>query len=134
MSVYNAMRTAIYSKLSADGTLISALGGTVIYFAQAPDSASPPFVVFNFQGGGPLNINANDLRDQIVFVRGFADNPTKVGDIDAACSDLLHRSSIDVSGYTNFWLAREQDLSLVENLPNNVKRYMAGALYRVRIA
>ena len=45
----------------------------------------------------------------------------------------LHMQTLSVTGWTNFWLARETEVALVENLPNVEKSYMAGALYRVRL-
>ncbi len=135
MSVFNVLNEAIYNALSADSQLTSLLSGTAaIYYLQAPDGAELDYVVFSHQGGGPENITASDMRNQLVFVRGYsAVGPAKAGSIDARCSAILHGKALNVSGYTNFWLAREDDLSLVMNAPDGNQVWMAGAIYRVRL-
>ena len=69
MSVLNVTNAGIYSKLSANSTLTTLLGGTAIYYQQAPDNQALPFVVYSLQAGGPDNINPSDLRNQVYFVR-----------------------------------------------------------------
>jgi len=135
MSVVNALNAAIYSKLNAATALTNLLAGTTsIYYQQAPDEASYDYVVFSHQAGGPANIYAGDLRDQLVFVRGYsATGPAAAGSIDAQISALLHRNSVSVSGYDNFWLVRQEEFNLIENAPNNNKVWMAGAIYRIRL-
>lgn len=133
MSVVNALNTAVYTVLSANSTLTSLLGGTAIYYLQAPDNASLPYVVFSHQAGQPDNTHAHDMRNQVVFVRGYAGTVTVAGSIDLHCGTTLHRRGLSVSGYTNFWTAREQEFSMIENEPNGEKTYMAGAYYRVRL-
>lgn len=134
MSILNLLNTGIYSKLSGGTALTSLLSSsTAIYYQQAPDGASLPYVVFSHQAGGPENITSSDLRNQIVYVRGVARTPTLVNSIDAAISDLLHRQALTIAGYTNFWTARESEINLVENEPNTGRVYIAGALYRIRV-
>lgn len=135
MSVLNALNAAIYSQLNAATALTSLLAGTTaIYYQQAPDEAAYDYVVFSHPAGGPENIYSGDLRDQLVFVRGYSNTgPAAAGSIDAQISASLHGGSINVSGYTNFWLVREQDFSLVEAPPRGERVYMAGANYRIRL-
>ena len=135
MSVLNLLNAAIYSKLNAATALTSLLAGTTsIYYEQAPDEVTFDYVVFSNQAGGPTNYYPHDSRDQLVFVRGYSTTgPAAAGTIDTQISTLLHRGSINVSGYTNYWLAREEDVDLVENAPDMKKVWMAGAIYRVRL-
>jgi len=135
MSVLNALNTALYSKLNAATALTNLLAGTTsIYYQQAPDGVTFDYVVFSHQAGGPENIYSGDLRDQLVYVRGYSTTgPAAAGSIDAQVSTLLHRGTVNVSGYTNFWMVREQEFSLVENAPNGKKVWMAGAFYRIRL-
>ena len=135
MSVVNALNSAIYGKLNASTALTNLLAGTTsIYYLQAPDEASYDYVVFSHQAGSPENIYAGDLRNQLVYVRGYSTTgPAAAGSIDAQISGLLHRGSVTVSGYDNFWLVREEEFNLVENAPNGTKVWMAGAFYRIRI-
>jgi len=135
MSVVNALNTALYGKLTAATALTNLLAGTTsIYYQQAPAEATFDYVVFSHQAGGPANIYPGDLRNQLVFVRGYSTTgPAAAGSIDAQISTLLHKGSVNVSGYDNFWLVREEEFNIVENAPNGTKVWMAGAFYRVRL-
>lgn len=134
MSMLNAIAMAMYSKLTGGSALMAMLSGpTCVYHMQAPTSAALSYVVFNLQGGGVENITPSDMRNLIYFVRGYADTAVKAGNIDAQISLLLHKQTLTVSGYTNFWLARETDLAAVENPPDKKPIYMAGGLYRIRL-
>lgn len=137
MSIFNALNTSIYSALSGSTALTSLLAGgtagTAIFYLQAPDSKPLPYVVWSYQGGGPLNLAPSDLRDELLFVRAYAASPGLAGSIDAQLSTLLHRKKLTVTGWTNFWTAREGDLALVENQPNQTQVFMAGAIYRIRL-
>ena len=135
MSVTNALNVALYGKMNAATALTGLLAGTTsIYYQQAPDEAVFDYVVFSYQGGGPTNYYPHESRDQLIFVRGYSTTgPAAAGTIDSQISTLLHRGSVNVSGYSNYWLARETDVNLVENTPNKTKVWMAGAIYRVRL-
>lgn len=133
MSVLNVTNAAIYSKLASNSTLTALLGGTAIYYQQAPDNQALPFVVFSLQAGGPQNINPSDLRNQLYFVRGYAATPALAGSIDAQCNASLHGVTLTVSGYTNFWTVRENDFAMPINEPNGARSNMAGAYYRIRL-
>lgn len=133
MSVLNVTNAAIYSKLAANSTLTTLLGGTAIYDEHAPDNQALPFVVFSLQAGGPENINPSDLRNQLYFVRGYAATRDLAGSIDAQCSTSLHKATLTVSGYTNFWTVRETDFAMPIIEPNGKRIYMAGAYYRIRL-
>jgi hypothetical protein len=109
------------------------LGGTAIFYQQAPDNTALPYVVFSHQAGQPDNTHGRDMRNQIVYVRCYSGTVAQAGSIDSICGTTLHRRSLSVTGYTNFWTAREQEFSIVENEPNGEKTYMAGAYYRVRL-
>lgn len=132
--IFGAMGTAIFSKLAAGTALTAALGGTAIYVDQAPDDASLPYVVFSHTAGGPDNLTPRDMRTHLWFVRAYSDNRASVNIYDGLIGDLLHKGSLSVSGWTTFWLVREEDFSLIENLPNHTNVFMAGANYRVRIS
>lgn len=134
MSLHNAIGSAIYSKLSSGTALTALLPGTSsIYHLQAPEGEAYPYVIYSLSGGGPLNITPSDLRDEVYFIRGYSPDDLTAGSIDAQISNLLHGGSITVSGYTNYFTTREQDLELVESLPNGQLVYMAGAYYRIQL-
>lgn len=130
---FGAMGTAIYNKLKAGTALTAELGGTLIYESQAPDNAALPFVVYNHQGGGPENISPGNLQSDIWQVRGYAATRAAANRIDGLVYDLLHKGSLTVTGYTNIWTVKEQNISMLENPPDGVKIYSAGGLYRVRL-
>jgi hypothetical protein len=134
MSVFNVLNAAIYTTLSGGTALTNLLGGTLVYYQQAPDGKAPPYLIYNFQGGGYEAITPRDMWNGIYFVRGFSPNAATAGSIDAQAHALLHKKALSVAGWTNFWLVREQDMALVENLPNGKKLYMAGGMYRVRLS
>jgi hypothetical protein len=133
MSVFNGLNAAMYTTLAGGTALTNLLGGTFVYYQQAPDEKAAPYLIYNFQGGGYEPITPKDMWNGLYFVRGFSPNAATAGSIDAQAHALLHKKTLNVAGWTNFWLVREQDMALVENLPNGKKVYMAGGMYRIRL-
>jgi len=136
MSAYNALNTAIYSTLSG-GTALTALlaGTTAVYYMQAPDAATLDYVVWNWQAG-PTDDNETAKRANtgLAFVRAYSGtSAARAGSIDAQIDALLHNKTLTVSGWTNFWTAREESMSLVEVDEAGKQIFMAGATYRVRL-
>jgi len=130
----NDLDSAIYTRLQ--GTAITSLlsGTTALYHIQAPDNAVLPYICWNIQGGGDENLDANRTKNLVVFVRAYSENkPAVAGSIDAQIDAALHLAPLTVSGWTNIWLAREQDIETVQVEPNGNKFFMAGGLYRVRL-
>jgi len=126
--------TGIYSKLSADATLVALLSaGTPIYQMQAPPDTARPYIIYFHAGGGNENITPSDLRSLVYAVKGVSDTLVAAGNIDARIEDVLHNQSITVTGYTNIWLAREDEVQLVEIAPDGNPIYHYGAYYRIRI-
>jgi hypothetical protein len=130
------LAAGIYSKLTGGTALTALLAGTAsVYHLQAPDNATLPYVVYNVQGGGDTNISPNRAKDLLVWVRAYTAESAKAAAlIDNQVDALLHNGTITVTGWTNYWLARETDLATVENPPDGSKIYHAGGLYRVRLA
>ena len=130
----NEFDAALYSRLQ--GTAITALlaGTTSIYKSQAPEGASFPFIVWNLQGGGPVNLDANRVDNLVYYVRAYSENSAaQAGSIDLQIDTALHLAPLTVSGWTNTWLAREQAIELVTTEPSGKMIHSAGALYRVRL-
>jgi hypothetical protein len=131
-----ALNTAIYSRLSSATALTSLLSGTsAIYATQAPEQAVYPYVVYSLQGGGDENMTANRTKNLVVFVRAYSkQSNAQAGSIDAQLDTALHMIPFtSVSGWANIWMAREDDLELVENPPTGGQIWMNGGLYRVRL-
>lgn len=131
----NVLDSAIYSKLQTTSGVTSLLAGTTsIYHMQAPKDASYPYVVFSIQGGGDENLTANRTKNLVCFIRAYSGvSAAQAGSIDAQIDTALHLNPLTVSGWTNFWMAREQDFENVENEPDGQKIFMAGAFYRTRL-
>ena len=132
-SEMNALDTAIYSRLQ--GTAITSLlaGTTSLYHLQAPENAALPYVVWNIQGGGDENLTQNRTKNLVVFIRAYSENSAALaGSIDDKVDAALSNSSpLTVNGWTNIWLAREQDLETVQLEPSGRQVHMAGGLFRV---
>ena len=133
MSVYNALNAAIYSALSGGTALTTALGGTAIYFQQAPDGAALPYVVWSYPAGGDDNLTSSRMKSMVAYVRGYAEKAAQAGTIDGYCDALLHGRVLSVTGWDNFWSAREEDIAYMETLPDNTRAYSAGGYYRFRL-
>lgn len=133
----NALNAAIYTRLTGIGSsaLTSLLASaTSVYYQQAPDDAAFDYVVFSLQGGGDENLTPNRTKNLVLFVRGYSQTgAAKAGQIDAAADALLHGAALTVTGWTNFWIAREDELALVEIDQAGKKTYMSGGLYRCRL-
>lgn len=132
----NVLNTAIYAKLASTSAITSLLaeGTASIYHLQAKNNASLPYIVYSTQGGGDENDTANRTKNLVKFVRAYSGvSALQAGSIDAQIDAALHLVPLTVSGWTDFWLAREEDLETVETEPNGIKKYMQGGFYRVRL-
>lgn len=130
----NALNTGIYNALKAGTALTSLLGGTAIYYIQAPDDTAYPYVVFSIQGGGDLNLSPSRMKDTLYFVRGYSKvSPAAAGSIDAQLDALLHNKTITVTGWSNYNTQRETDIENSEVDNANQTIYMAGGVYRVSL-
>jgi len=122
------------SKLAGDGTLVAMLtDGTAIYQDQAPPGTARPYVIFGWAGGGNENINPSELLNFVYSVKGVSDVLETASDIAARVKTVLHKQSITVVGYTNFWLNAEGELRLTEVAPDGDPIYHRGAFYRIRL-
>ena len=135
MSAWNPLNTCVYGTLSADGTLTGMLAtGTPIYYMQAPDNATYPYVVFSWQSGTDDNETPRRSKDMLLWARAHCSvGPAQAGSIDARIDTLINGVTLTVSGWANFWTAREQDISFVDTLQDNNKVWTAGGIYRIRI-
>ena len=136
MSVFNALGSAVYSKLSG-GTALTALlsGGTAsVYNNEPPFEAAYDYVVFNVQTGSEGNDTAHRVKDITLQVRAYATNLARAGSIDAQCDTLLHRQALSVSGWSEiFTPQRTQDIEMIEYDEANRPLYSRGGLYDLKI-
>ena len=131
----NALNSALYSKLQTTSGITSLLSGTTaIYNQQAPEGATLPFVVFSTPSEVDENMSQNRTKNNVVFIRAYSGvSASQAGSIDAAIDTALHLIPLTVSGWTNFWMVREQGIELVETQPSGKIIYSSGANYRCRL-
>lgn len=134
MSFPNLLHAALYSRMNAATALTALLSGTTaIYYQQAPPDASLDYVVFSLQAGGNDNDTAHRVKSPLYFIRGYSSTgPAKAGSIDTQIDTLFHQAAISISGWSNFWIAREEDLHNFEIDAANQTTWMAGGFYRIR--
>ena len=130
----NQVDTAIYSTLTGGTALTSLLASSSsVYHIRAPNVTTFPYVVFSLQGGGPENITPSDLWNVVYFIRAYsATNATAASNIHAEIRKLLHKKTLTISGFTNFWSALETELETAEENPDKTPIFMSGGLYRIR--
>lgn len=131
----NEINSAVYSKLNSATALTSMLAGTTaIYHMQAPDNATLPYVVFSHAAGGADSMTPKERENVLEFVRAYSDtSAAHAGSINTKIRDTLHKKSITVSGYANFWLQKEIHFENIDNLPTGNKVWMQGDYYRIRL-
>ena len=131
----NALNQAIYSRLQTTGSINSLLAGTTaIYHMQAPAGQAYPYIVFSSQSEVTENRTPHRTDNDVIFIRAYsAVSAAQAGSIDARIDTAVHLVPLTVSGWTNYWLAREQGLATVETEPSARPIYMQGAMYRVRL-
>lgn len=132
----NEFEAALYTRLTGEASVTALLAGTAsIYNQQAPPGDDYPLIVFQYQGGGDENKSPHRARNVLYTIKAISEEGlTDAGAIDAAIDTVLHLDELTVSGWSNFWLAREDDLRLVETTPEGKRYYHAGGIYRARIA
>jgi len=126
---------AFYTTLTGGTALTALLAGTAsVYDTQAPDNATLPYVVFSHQAGGPENVDANNLEQNLWYVRAYSATSAKTAtEIFAQADTLINRVNISITGFNTIWCAREENIKLVENTPSG-RIWSAGGLYRIRTA
>lgn len=132
-SVDQLLETGLFNKLTGSSALISELGGTAIYKLIAPPSVSLPYLIFQWQGGGDENQTPSRLLNEIFTVKGVAGSNAKAHAIAEDIDNALHDQALTVTGWSNFWLAREGRVSYHEVEPDGQAVYHEGGMYRIRL-
>lgn len=132
-NVSAVLEAAIYTKLTGQASLITALGGTAIYNQMAPQPAPAKYCVYQWQGGGDANESPTRMRNLLYNVRGVATTKSAAGSIDAAIDDALHNKTLTVTGWSNILCMRETDINFPELDSGGVWRFHAGGIYRIII-
>ena len=135
MSAFNAMGSAVYSKLSS-GTALTALlakGTASIHSVEAPFDAEYDYVIFNVQDGAEPNDSGHRVKDVTLQVRAYSTNLTRAGTIDSECDALLHAGTLTLTGWQLIRMVRSQDVEVVEYDEASRPIYTRGGLYDVKI-
>ena len=131
-SYINALNAAIYSKLSGGTALTTALGGTCIYHGVAPEGKALPYVIWSYVAGGHENMTPHESVNAVIYVRAYAADAKKAAQLDGYAAELLE-TTLTMTSWNNFWLAREESIVLPEIDEAGKSTWSCGAYYRVRL-
>jgi len=126
-----ALETGLFNALKNDSALTTALGGTLIYNKLAPQGTTGSYAVFQWQGGGDENDTPTRSRSVLYTVRCIADSQATAATLAGLVDDVLHNQTLTISGYSNYWTAKEQDLNLLELTAGADPKYHVGGIYRI---
>lgn len=131
----NAVETALYDALSGTSAITDLLGDSdQVYNTEIPRDATYPVVVFQFSAGGDEHLTPTRSRNPSYIVKAITQTSFEdAGDIDAQIDATLHHGTISVSGYTVYWLARDNDIRMQETTEQGDHYYHSGGFYRCRI-
>lgn len=131
----NALKQALYTKLTDGTALVAKLAGTAsVYDLVPPSGAAFPYVVFGHSGGGDENITPTRYKNVLYFVKAVSKTSAKnAGEIDTEIDTLLHDSTLSVTGWTNFGIARESDIDYSEFDREGRSIWHVGGVYRIRL-
>jgi hypothetical protein len=127
LSIKGALNATIYSALNGKTT-----AAAKVYYLLAPDNTALPYIVWDYVNEGDDNATPRRAKNAVLFIRAYASTPADANTIDAAIDTELHDKVLTITGWTNFWTARENGMSTVEVDASGRKTYMAGADYRIR--
>ena len=140
MSSQMVLNTAIYTRLAGTaGTVLTSLltGGTAVpsvFYQQAPDNISAPYVVWFYPSEIDLNIIPHRIKDIVIRVQGYTTSPALAGTIDAQIDTLLNEAELSTgTPWTNIWLRRENGFQMVSPTEAGVRYYTSGADYRAEL-
>jgi hypothetical protein len=128
-----AIDDAMYDKL-AGASGVTALVSTRIYRGAAPQGATAPYVIYAVQAGGDENLTPADSINLLYQVRGVSKvSAAEAAQIGDAIRAALHRQTLSITGWTNYWMARTAQIQTVETTPEGLRFWHDGGLYRVRV-
>jgi hypothetical protein len=125
--------TAFYTKLNVSA--ITTLATSGVHNKLAPAGTPLPYVIFQQQGGGDENATPTRSRMPLYVVKAIASSQSAATAIDSAIDALLNNGSLlSISGWTTYWLMREQDVNYIEVTAQGVPIYHIGGIYRLRFS
>jgi hypothetical protein len=139
MSTLSATPVTLYDLLSGEEDLTDLLAivpGTedepAIYDTFAADNAPMPYVIYQHQGGGPRLINPSPIEGNLWTVKAYSNqSAAEAAEIFDAFDVLLDKQKLEITGLSNYWVAREQNFKLATTAPNKQMIWMVGGIYRI---
>lgn len=95
------IEAAIYSVLSADGT-VTGLVGTNIADTFVPQSFTRPYLVISQIAGGNTNISGLDDVNVIFQITAVAESNSSAKQAIEAAHDALHKVELSITGWSNY--------------------------------
>jgi hypothetical protein len=136
MTQPTAAETWLYSKLSADATLLG-LVSTRIYGYVAPPQTTYPLVIYQYQAGHDVGgVSAVRIMSQEVYVVKAVGRDTSFSTLKPIAKridELLHRASGSTADGQVLACVREQPFRMVEVEDGIEYRYLGG-IYRIFVA
>jgi len=133
----NEIEAGLYGALSADTAIIDALSGsTAIYNQLAPQTASPPYIVFGPGFGGKENNTPGDLRNYVYPIKAVTtgeQGSKAAGTLAALILTCLHGATLTVDGFTNFRTQAEGQIQFMEMSRDGKPIFHSGYDIRIRI-
>lgn len=129
----NALEKAIYNALTGDAALNAIVGGR-IYNSLAHATATLPLVIFSLASGTEDNVTPTDSRRLIYAVRCISESLEEAGRASEAIRGALHRKTLSVDGWTNYWSAQVTDIRYREVDPAGRSYWHAGGEFEFRIS
>jgi hypothetical protein len=127
-----ALEEALFTTLN--DASIAAAGASGVHNRIAPQGSPLPYVIVGWQGGGDENSSPRRARNTLYSVQALAETLDDAEAIDAALDALLHMHTLAVTGWDNFWMAREGDIAYQEVDPTGRPIFHAGGIYRIRLS
>lgn len=137
MATLNAVKAALYTKLTGGTALTALLSGTAaVYESLAPSGAQAPYVIYQKQAGsGAYTLGDGKATDTHVFlVKAVTDEPSakRAGEIREQIDILLDRGSLTITGGTALLIRRGSDVEYPE-LAEGRRINHVGATYRIEV-
>lgn len=132
-----AIEEALYNQLKSGTALTALLGGTAIYNQLAPagTAISYPVVIFTESAGVEDNDSPRRCKTMTYQVTAISDTSKKEAvQIDDAIDTLLHGGTLSITGWSDYWMMRQSDVSYVEQVSGGRVLWHEGGLYRIRIS
>ena len=130
----NEIEAGLRNALAADTAIIAELNdSTAIYNQLAPQTVTPPYIVFGPGFGGKENITPGDLRNYVYPVKAVAAESKKVGTLGELIVTCLHGATLTVNGFTNFRTQAEGQIQFMEVGRDGKPIFHNGYDIRIRI-